>query len=99
MKNKKILKLDMNLPVLIKKEGSAYVAYTPALDISTYGMTKGQAKKSFEELVTVFFDEFIENPDGLDIVLTSLGWTKRKNNWQPPKIENITQDVRVSLAV
>jgi hypothetical protein len=98
MAQKKISQLEVGLPVSIKKEGDVYIAYTPALDISTYGTTKGEAKKSFNELVTVFFEEFIDNPDGLNIVLESLGWTKRKNNWQPPKVENITQDVRVSFA-
>lgn len=94
---KKITQLQVGLPVAIRQEGSVYVAYTPALDISTYGRTKGEAKKSFNELVTIFFEEFTDNPDALEIVLDSLGWTKQKNNWQPPKIETITQDVRVSI--
>ena len=65
MRNKKITQLNVNLPVSIKREGGVFVAYTPALDISTYGNTKGEAKKSFNELVTVFFEEFVDNPDAL----------------------------------
>lgn len=97
MRKSKIHKLNVGLPVSIKKEGGVYVAYTPALDISTFGKTKGDAKKSFAELVSVFFEEFIDNPDGLDIVLQGLGWTKQNNNWRPPEVVNITQDVSVSI--
>lgn len=99
MKNKRIQQLEVGMPVLIKKEGSAFIAYTPALDVSTYGNTKNQAKKNFGELVEIFFEEFIDNPAALEVVLESLGWKKVQNNWKPPKIDNITQDVRVSLAV
>lgn len=97
MRNKKITQLNVGLPVLIKREGGIYVAYTPALDISTDGKTKGEAKKNFSELVDIFFEEFIDNPDALEIVLLSLGWTKQKQSWRPPEITNITQDIRVAI--
>ncbi|MDB5164649.1 MAG: hypothetical protein JWL89_275 [Candidatus Saccharibacteria bacterium] len=99
MRKNKISQLNVGLPVSIKKEGTAYIAFTPALDISTYGKTQREAKKSFSELVSIFFEEFIDNPDGLEVVLGSLGWTKRKSNWQPPKVTNFVQDVKVSLPV
>ncbi len=97
MPRKKINQLEVNLPVSITKEGSHYVAYTPALDMSTYGPTEATAKKSFTEMVEIFFEEFTDNADGLEVVLESLGWTKQKNNWQPPKVKQTVQDVRVSL--
>ena len=36
-------------------QGTDYVAYTPALDISTFGKSKKEAQQNFEELVNVFF--------------------------------------------
>lgn len=95
---KQIAKLDMSFPVLIKKEGSVYVAYTPALDISTYGKSESKAKKNFDELVQTYFEEFIDEPRALEEVLESLGWVKRRSSWHQPKITNTVQDVRVSLA-
>lgn len=97
MPHKRIDKLEVSFPVLIKKESNVFVAYTPALDISTYGRTENKAKKSFDELVSVFFEEFADNPAGLKEVLMSLGWQKQRSGWQPPKITNIMQDVQVSV--
>ena len=97
MKRKHIREIQVNFPVLITKEGSQYVAYTPALDMSTFGPTEALAKKSFDEMVEIFFEEFADNADGLEVVLDSLGWTKQKNNWQPPKVKQTVQDVRVSI--
>jgi predicted RNase H-like HicB family nuclease len=98
MRKKHIAKLNVSLPVLIKKEGEVFVAYTPALDISTYGKSESKAKKSFDELVQTYFEEFVDNPRALEEVLESLGWVKHKDNWQPPRVTSIMQDVRVSLA-
>lgn len=99
MSKKAIGQLDFKLSVSIKKEGSTFIAYTPALDIATDGRTKDEARKNFAELVEIFFEEFKDNADALDIVLGELGWTKQQNNWNPPKIDNIVQDFKVNLAV
>ena len=37
------------LPVSILREGDSFIAYTPALDLSTVGDTLEQAQKRFEE--------------------------------------------------
>jgi hypothetical protein len=52
--------IKFNLPVSIIKEGSQYIAYTPALDLSTCGKTAKVAKFRFEEAVGIFFDELIK---------------------------------------
>lgn len=89
----------MKLPVALIKDGNVYVAYTPALDVSTYGKTEHEAKKNFDELVRTYFEEFVDNPSALDQVLLSLGWKKHKDSWHPPKITNTIQNIEVSLAV
>lgn len=48
MSKQNIHQLNVGLPVSIQKEGAMYIAYTPALDISTFGKTKGEAKKVFQ---------------------------------------------------
>ncbi|MEK7537372.1 MAG: hypothetical protein AAB619_00155 [Patescibacteria group bacterium] len=45
------------LPVSILREGKRFIAYTPALDLSTSGKTFEQAKQRFEEAAELFFEE------------------------------------------
>jgi predicted RNase H-like HicB family nuclease len=99
MNKKQIVQLNVNMPVALIKEGTAYVAWTPALDIATSGKTESEAKKNFDELVSIFFEEFIDNPTGLEVVLESMGWTKQRQKWTPPKVTNTIQNVSVNLAV
>lgn len=80
---KKITGLDVNLAVSFLQQGDYIVAYTPALDISTYGKTINEAKQNFDELISVFFEEF-QDEASLANVLESLGWTKNKAEWAPP---------------
>jgi hypothetical protein len=84
MKKQPIQNLQFGLPVSVFQQDDVFVAFTPALDISTYGESKVEAKKNFEELVNTFFSEF-EDARELEEVLSSLGWTKQNANWQPPK--------------
>ncbi|MFA5249165.1 MAG: hypothetical protein WC397_01340 [Candidatus Paceibacterota bacterium] len=83
--------MNIKLAVSIIKEGKQYIAYTPALDLSTCGKSEKQAKKRFEEAVDVFFQELIERGT-LENVLADLGWKKIKTQWAPPKI--ISTDVQ-----
>ncbi len=70
MKN---IKLEFNLPISIIKEGKSYIAYTPALDLSTSAENYEQAKKRFSEIVNIFFEEIIKKGT-LENVLGDLGW-------------------------
>lgn len=74
-----------SLPVTIFREGKAYVAYTPALDLSTAGKTEAQAKKMFAEAIEIFFEELSEMGT-LERVLKELGWTNVRGSLQPPKV-------------
>ena len=47
----------LNLPVSFIKEANQFVAYTPALDLSTSGRTLKEAKSNFSEAVEIFFNE------------------------------------------
>jgi predicted RNase H-like HicB family nuclease len=52
--------IGIKIPVQIIKEDNQFVAYTPALDISTCGASLEDAKKSFDELVEIFLEETIK---------------------------------------
>ena len=77
--------ISLSLPVFITKQGRRFVAYTPALDISTSGTSEKDAKKKFGELVSLFLEEILE-AGTVDDVLSELGWRKREKKWMPPKV-------------
>jgi len=77
--------LSFNLPVVITKQNKRFVAYTPALDISTSGKSEKEAKARFVELANIFLEEIIEEKTA-DDVLSELGWKKIQKKWTPPQI-------------
>lgn len=91
--------MQVKLQVSIIKQGKQYIAYSPALDLSTSGKNLQEAQKRFSELTSIFFEELIEK-DTVDSVLRDLGWMKIKKQWEPPQI--ISQksfDVTLPVAV
>lgn len=91
----KKLQLNFNLPVSILKEDKQFVAYTPALDLSTSGNTLEEAQKNFNEAVNIFFAELMETGT-LDEVLNELGWEKERNTLFPPTLIS-TQNTSFSI--
>lgn len=92
----KKLNLELKLPVSFLREGKKYVAYTPALDLSTSGKSYAEAKRRFEEIVNIFFEELIKKGT-LEEVLLDLGWKRIRAKWNPPVvISQESQTVRVS---
>jgi hypothetical protein len=77
--------LSFNLPVFITKQNKRFVAYTPALDISTSGKSEKDVKAKFVELASLFLEEIMEAKTA-DDVLTELGWKKIQKVWTPPKV-------------
>ncbi len=71
----KKLQIQTNLPLSVIKEGNRFIAYTPVLDLSTSGKTYEEAKKRFDEAVSIFFEEIIDEGNAEE-VLSDLGWTK-----------------------
>lgn len=78
-------KLQFNIPVSFIKEGKKFVAYSPALDLSTCGDTFEQAKRRFGEIIDIFFEEIIKKGQ-LEDVLRNLGWAKKESKWSPPVV-------------
>ena len=91
--------LSFSLHVLITKQGKRFVAYTPALDISTSGKTKKEAQARFVELSNLFLEEII-NAGTTTIILSELGWTKGQKKWTSPKvISTRTVDLKIPALV
>lgn len=94
MKN---VRVEFKLPVSVLKEGKIFVAYTPALDLSTSGKTLKEAQKNFMEAVNIFFEEIMEMGT-TDEVLSGLGWEKQNNKLVPPMVvANQTQRFSIPL--
>ncbi|OHA57817.1 MAG: hypothetical protein A2114_00935 [Candidatus Vogelbacteria bacterium GWA1_51_14] len=77
--------LDVSLAVIFIREGDQFVAYSPALDLSTVGATLDEAKKRFTEALDIFIEETTKNRTLTD-VLIDLGWQQSNSNWVPPMI-------------
>jgi soluble P-type ATPase len=90
--------IQAQLPVSIYKEGSKFIAYAPALDISTCGDSFEQTQKRFEELVRIFIEE-AEKMGTLEQILINYGWKKVKKpepKWVPPElIASMNQGVKL----
>ena len=65
------------LPVSILREGDRFIAYSPALDISTSGKTHKEVSNRFSELASIFLEEIIKKGT-LEEVLRESGWKKIK---------------------
>lgn len=77
--------LQFSLPVTFLKEKNRFIAYTPALDLSTSGRSYQEAKKRFEEISHIFFEELVA-AGTLEDVLTDMGWTKIQKQWHSPVV-------------
>lgn len=89
---------NIKLHVDIIKQGKIYIAYSPALDLSTSGKTLREVQKRFPEAVDIFFEELMEEGT-LEEVLKELGWDKLKTKWKPPRIvSQIPLNIQVPVA-
>jgi len=94
----KKLYFEVSLPVSILKEGKYFVAYTPALDLSTSGKTFAEVKERFSEVVQIFFEELLEKGT-LEEVLFGLGWQRSRKEWKPPiVVAHEAESFRVPLS-
>lgn len=88
----------ITLTVTFYREGKKFIAYNPALDLSTCGDTQEQAKIRFEQMLQIFLEE-TSKMGTLDDVLLECGWRKAgrlKKCWQPPVfVGQIQEEIRL----
>lgn len=72
------------------KEGNVRIVYSPALDLSGYGNTLEEAKRSFEVTIKEYLRYCVENGT-LDADLVQHGWKKvaSEPDYQSPDIVSL----------
>lgn len=51
--------MDINLPIIIAREGKWFVAECPLLDIASQGKTEDEVKRNISSLI----NEYLKDPD------------------------------------
>ncbi|MBC6409167.1 MAG: hypothetical protein GDA42_01705 [Ekhidna sp.] len=81
-------KYRVGLSLIEFQEEDVIIIYSPALDLSGYGYSQEEAKKSFSEALHEFF-RYTNHKKTMDKVLKGLGWSvsdsKKKPKFNPPK--------------
>lgn len=73
--------VNVNVQIVLFQEDGMWVAYCPALELSSYGDDQEEAKEAFEEAMKIFLSE--TNRKGtLERYLLKLGWQLQ----QKPKL-------------
>jgi hypothetical protein len=75
--------LEVNVEVMLVKEGDYWVALSPALRVTGYGKTQAEAKKSFAVEADIFFEETAKR-GSLEKLLIDYGWILSKGDFRPP---------------
>jgi len=78
--------IQLQLAVMIVKEGEYYVAYCPALELSTHGESEQEAKEYFEDAVKEFLKDTMQMGT-LERLLLKFGWNLKSSEYIPPRIE------------
>ncbi len=85
-KSKNSIKVEVS--IIILKENGNFVAYCPALELSSYGDTEQEAREAFEEALEIFLEE-TTHKGTLEKELLKLGWILQQTprvNYHPPRI-------------
>lgn len=80
MEQKRII---VTLPLMVWREEERFVAWTPALELSSCGSSEDEALKNFDEAVELFFETTLER-NALKDVLEGLGWSISQTDARPP---------------
>ncbi|MEK7537080.1 MAG: hypothetical protein AAB584_01390 [Patescibacteria group bacterium] len=91
--------LSFKLSIVFLREGNSFIAYSPALDLSTSASSFEKARTRFAEAAKLFFEEVIKKGT-INEVLQELGWQKHNKEWQPPLIvSQETESIRVPVVL
>ena len=86
---------QLNIKVEVFREDDLYVAVCPSLNVSSFGETIEDAKKSLVEALRIFIDECTEMGT-IEEVLEESGFTKKDQDWLP---RQAVSEERVALAI
>jgi predicted RNase H-like HicB family nuclease len=77
--------MDISVRIEIFKEGDVYVALSPELNVSSFGDTIEDAKKSIKEAIEAFVEE-CGKMGTLEEVLEESGFSKINDSWKSRKL-------------
>lgn len=80
--------INVNVQVALFQEDGIWIAYCPALEVSSYGDDQSDAKQAFEEAMKIFLAE-TERKGTLEKYLLKLGWQlqqKPKAMYNQPRL-------------
>ena len=75
--------LKVSLEFFCFEQDNRWIAYCPALRLSTYGDTLEEAAEMFPEALEILLEDLIESGK-LEKVLVSLGWSLKPTKYAPP---------------
>ncbi|MFQ5965951.1 MAG: type II toxin-antitoxin system HicB family antitoxin [Candidatus Scalinduaceae bacterium] len=89
----------MNISVRLEifKEGDVYVAVSPDLNVSSFGDSIDDAKKSVEEAIEAFIEE-CKRMGTLEDVLEESGFLKINGSWESRK-PVVQEDLAFALRI
>lgn len=79
---------DFSFVTHIFKEGDTYVAYAPALDLSSCGATDEEARKNIRDAVRGFLATSADMGT-LDEILQEAGYERENEGWRPPEFVSV----------
>lgn len=79
---------DFVFDVHIFKEGDTYVAYVPALDVSSCGDTDDEARHNIRDAVRGFLASSA-NLGTLDEILQEAGYEREGEKWRAPEFVSV----------
>ena len=80
--------VEVQVDVVLVKEGEFFVALCPSLNVSSYGHTEREAKKGFDEALQIFITE-TDKKGNLEKELLKNGWILQQYpnlSYKPPKL-------------
>ncbi len=85
--------VEVNVSIFLWDEDSVFYVYSPALDITGYGLNKEEARESFETILHEFI-LYTQNKKTIFKELENLGWAvnKRKKRVISPEFEDMLSE-------
>jgi predicted RNase H-like HicB family nuclease len=81
---------DFSFTVHIFKEGETYVAYVPALDVSSCGATDEEARRNIRDAVRGFLATSADMGT-LEEILREAGYEREGERWRAPEFVSVDQ--------
>lgn len=85
--------VEFDVSIFLWEEDSVFFVYSPALDLTGYGLTKEEARESFETVLHEFI-VYTHNKKTIFTELEKLGWAvnKRKRRVISPDFEDMLSE-------